>query len=147
MAERLAALVILVAGGVYIALALQYPRGVAARPGAGFFPLIVGVVICVAAGAFALETFRRLPARRTEGLLTREARQRVVVTSGVLAFFCLALPWIGYTAASFVFVAVMLRGLGAGWTVTLATAAISAGVSYYLFAVLLTVPLPGSIWF
>ena len=146
MAERLAALVVLVAGGVYIALALQYPRGVAARPGAGFFPLIIGVVICVAAGVFVLETFRRLPARRAEGTLTPEARQRVIATSGVLAFFCLALPWIGYTAAAFVFVGVMLRALGAGWTVTLATAAISAAASYYLFAVLLTVPLPGGIW-
>jgi hypothetical protein len=147
MAERLAALIVLVAGGVYIALALSYPRGVAARPGAGFFPLIIGVFICVAAGAFALETFRRRPARRAEGTLTAEARHRVLATSGVLAFFCLALPWIGYTAASFVFVAVMLRALGAGWTTALATAAISAGASYYLFAVLLTVPLPAGVWF
>ena len=145
MTERLAALVVLVAGGVYITLALQYPRGVAARPGAGFFPLVVGVLICLAAVGFVVETFRRVPPRGNE--LAPDARRRVLMTSGVLAFFCLALPWIGYTAATFLFVAVMLRALGASWTLTLATAVVSAAASYYLFAVLLTVPLPGGIWF
>ena len=145
MTERLAALVVLVAGGVYITLALQYPRGVAARPGAGFFPLVVGVLTCLAAVGFVVETFRRVPPRGNE--LAPYARRRVLMTSGVLAFFCLALPWIGYTAATFLFVAVMLRALGAGWTLTLATAVVSAAASYYLFAVLLTVPLPGGLLF
>ena len=146
MTERLAALVVLVAGGVYIALATQYPRGVAARPGAGFFPLIVGALLCFAAAAFAVETFRRVRIAGGEEALTRDARTRVLATSGVLMLFCLSLPWIGYAASTFLFVAIMLRALGGSWRLTIATAVVSAAASYYLFAVLLGVPLPGGIW-
>jgi hypothetical protein len=43
MIERLVALAVLAASGVYLANALPLPQGTAARPGPGFFPLAVGV--------------------------------------------------------------------------------------------------------
>ena len=140
MTDRLAALVFLVAGGGYLVLAMPYPRGVAAKPGAGFFPLMVGVFVCLVAVAFVIETFRRVPPRGED--LPYEARVRVASTAGALIAFCLLLPWAGYPAVTLLFAAAMLRALGASWTVALATAAVSAGASYYLFAKVLSVPLP-----
>lgn len=67
MTDRLAALAVLVAAGAYLAGALPLPRGVAARPGAGFFPLVVGVFFCLAAAGFVLETPVVALARRTFG--------------------------------------------------------------------------------
>jgi hypothetical protein len=58
----------------------------------------------------------------------------------------LALPWVGYPAAAFAFVAVVLRYLGARWPAALLTGALSAAGSYALFAVLLDVPLPRGPW-
>ena len=144
MAERLAALVVLLAGGAYIVLAQPYPRGVAAKPGPGFFPVIVGVILCVAGIGYVIETFRHRPASRAP--LEPAGRVRVLATSGVLVFFCLALPWAGYVACAFVFVAGMLRALGGSWRLTLVTAAVCAAASHYVFAQLLGVPLPTGAW-
>jgi hypothetical protein len=75
--------------------------------------------------------------------MTADARGRVAVTAAGLVGFCLFLPWLGYHVASFAFVALLLYRLGGGgWATAIAIAAASAGVSYYVFAVLLGVPLP-----
>jgi hypothetical protein len=65
---------------------------------------------------------------------------------GALAAFCLTLPWIGYPIAAFGFVSVVLWGLGGRWQAALLTGALGSAGSYYLFAVLLGVPLPRWPW-
>lgn len=147
MAERLAALVVLIAAGAYIVLALPYPRGVAAKPGAGFFPMIVGAVMLVAGIGFVYETLRHGGTRGGWRDVPFDGKVRVLATAGILAVFCLALPWVGYPAVAFAFVTVMLRALGGSWRLTLTTAAVSAAVSFYVFAKVLEVPLPKGAWF
>jgi putative tricarboxylic transport membrane protein len=145
MTDRLAALAVLVAAGAYLAAALPLPRGVAARPGAGFFPLVVGVLFCLVAAAFVIETFRRPSARAAT--VAANARIRAFSTAGALVGFVLLLPWLGYPAVTFLFVTAMLRALGGSWILALATASAAAAGSYYLFAVLLAVPLPKGVLF
>ena len=147
MTDRLAALVVLLAGGAYLVAALPLPRGMAARPGAGFFPIIVGVFFCLAAAGFVFETFRGVPLRTSAGRLGRDAHIRAAATAGALVAFVLLLPWLGYAAVTFVFVTAMLRALGGSWTLALATAVASATGSYYVFATLLSVPLPKGVLF
>jgi hypothetical protein len=146
MSERLAALVFLVASGLYLAGALTFPLGTAARPGAGFFPVAIGVFLCAVAAGFVLVAYRRAPLATRElagAPMTADGRGRVAVTAGSLLGFCFLLPWTGYAVAAFGFVALLLRRLGGGaWPGVLAIAALSAGVSYLVFAVLLGVPLP-----
>ena len=147
MLARAVPLVLLVAGGVYLVLALQLPFGAAARPGAGFYPVIVAVfAIVVALGATA-SAFRAAPGGEPDGVaLDTAARRRVVISVMALAAFCVALPWVGYPAAAFAFVAVVLRYLGGRWTTALLTAVLSSAGSYGLFAGLLDVPLPRGPW-
>jgi putative tricarboxylic transport membrane protein len=129
----------------YLALSLTYPFGSVARPGAGFFPVGVGVFLCLAATTVLLVGFRRAAAGA--GPLEPAARARVVVTAAALAGFCLLVPWLGYPLCALAFVAVLLRRLGgAAWRGALVTAVLSAAVSYYVFAVLLAVPLPPGVW-
>ncbi len=78
--------------------------------------------------------------------LDAPSRRRVVISVVALVAFCLALPWVGYPAAAFAFVTVVLRYLGARWTTALLTGALSSAGSYVLFAVLLDVPLPHGPW-
>ncbi len=59
--------------------------------------------------------------------------------------YCLLLPWTGYPLAAFLFTGLLLRALGAQWPAALAVALAGAAVSYYVFAVLLGVPLPPGI--
>ena len=145
MLARAVPLVLLVAAGVYLTLALRLPFGAAARPGAGFYPVFVAVFAIVVALAATASAFRG--AQRAEAVaLDAAARRRVVISVVALVAFCLALPWIGYPVAALAFVTVILRYLGGRWTTALLTGVLSSAGSYVLFAVLLDVPLPRGPW-
>jgi putative tricarboxylic transport membrane protein len=143
--ERLLALAVLAASGVYLATALTLARGTAARPGPGFFPLAVGVFGVAVALAWVATSLRRASAAARAGPAA-DGRARVAVTVGLLAAYCLLLPWTGYPLAAFLFAGFLLRGLGARWPAALAIGLAGAVASYYLFAVLLDVPLPRGIF-
>ncbi len=145
MLARAVPLVLLVAAGVYLTLALRLPFGAAARPGAGFYPVIVAVFAIVVALMATASAFRSATGAVAVELAAA-ARHRVVISVVALVAFCLALPWVGYPAAAFAFVTVVLRYLGSRWTTALLTGALSAAGSYVLFAVLLDVPLPRGLW-
>jgi len=144
---RAVPLVLLAAAGLYLTLALRLPFGVVARPGAGFYPVLVAVFALVVALAATVSAFRGAPGAEAEAVqLDAAARRRVVISVVALAAFCLGLPWVGYPAAAFAFVTVVLHYLGARWTTALLAGALSSAGSYVLFAVLLDVPLPAGPW-
>ena len=145
MRGRTVALGFVAASGGYLALALTYPFGSVGKPGAGFFPVAVGVFLCAAAATVLIAGFRRTAAGA--GALEPDARARVLTTAAALVGFCLLVPWLGYPLCALAFVALLLRRLGGGgWRAAAITAVLSAGVSYYLFGVLLAVPLPRGFW-
>lgn len=149
MAARLVPLVILVAFGFYLAQAMKLPLGTAAKPGAGFFPVAVAVFACVVALVAGARVFLSPRAVRPESpseTMDPVQRRRVAGAVGALVAFCLTLPWIGYPLAAFGFVSVVLWGLGGRWQVALLTGALSSAGSYYLFGILLDVPLPRWPW-
>ena len=145
MLARAVPLVLLVAAGVYLTLALRLPFGAAARPGAGFYPVIVAVFAIVVALAATASAYRGAPGAAAIEL-DGPSRRRVVISMVALVAFCLALPWVGYPAAAFAFVTVILRYLGGRWTTALLTGVLSSAGSYVLFAVFLDVPLPRWPW-
>jgi hypothetical protein len=142
---RAVPLILLVAAGVYLTLALRLPFGAAARPGAGFYPVIVAVFAIVVALAATASAFRGAPGAEAVEL-DAASRRRVVISVVALIAFCLVLPWVGYLAAAFAFVTVVLRYLGGRWTTALLTGALCSAGSYGLFAALLDVPLPRGAW-
>lgn len=145
MRPRGVALGFVAASAGYLALSFSYPFGSVAKPGAGFFPVAVGIFLCAAAATVLVVGFRRAAAGGAP--LEVEARARVLVTAAALAGFCVLLPWLGYPLCALAFVALLLRRLGAGgWRGAVVTAVLSAAVSYYIFAVLLAVPLPRGFW-
>ena len=143
MRERAWGLGFLVASGAYLAASLGFPLGDVVKPGPGFFPVVVGVFLCLAAAALMIGRRRGAPAGTGVASLSRDARARVSATILGLVAFCLLLPWVGYPACAFLFIALLLRRLGgAGWPGVVITAILGAVVSYYVFGVLLGVPFP-----
>jgi hypothetical protein len=146
MVERLLALLVVAASGGYLLSALGLPAGSTARPGPGFFPLAIGAFGALVALVWTATAFRRAPAaraaERASDRTPAEATGRVAATAAALIAFCLLLPWIGYPVAALLFVALVLRCLGAGWRMAVLTGVVSAVVSFYVFGVLLGVPLP-----
>jgi len=147
MIGRLLALAVLVASGVYLVNAWPLPAGTAARPGPGFYPMAVGVFGAAVALAWVVSAFRRAPAAVDGAAMDGPSRTRVSATTGLLLGFCLLLPWTGYPVAALLFTGLLLRGLGAGWTAALVIGLGSALASYYVFGMLLGVPLPRSVLF
>ena len=145
MIERLLAVALLAAGLVYLGTAWALPLGSAARPGAGFYPVAVGVFGASVILAW-LATALRTTATGHAVAIPADARRRVLITAGLLAGFCLALPWTGYLVAAFLFAGLLLRGLGSGWATALVIGAASALASNYGFGSLLGVPLPRGVF-
>lgn len=144
MIERIVALALLVTSATYLFYALRMPLGAAARPGPGFYPAAVGAFGCGVAIAFRRATVGGRALDTTETL--PDAQRRVWLAVATLAGFTLLMPWIGYPLAALLFVAALLRQLGAGWGPALLAAVLSAEGSYYLFAILLGVILPPGFW-
>lgn len=146
MTERLLALAVLLASGAYLVSALPLPMGTEARPGPGFFPVVVGTFACGAALAFVVLAFRGGGAARPVEAGAPGGAGRVLATSAALVGFGLVLPWAGYPVMAAVFVTTVLRRLGAGWAGAVTTGIAAAAGSHYLFAHLLGVPLPRGVW-
>ncbi len=151
MLERALPLAVLVVAGAYLAQALKLPLGTAARPGAGFYPAAVAIFACIVGlaamvRAFATPRAARLVVEEDTAADAPARRRRVLATVLVLIASCLVLPWVGYPVMAFAFVTLVLRGLGSRWPAAAVTGALSAAVSFYLFAVLLDVPLPRGLW-
>jgi putative tricarboxylic transport membrane protein len=148
MPERLVALALLVASGGYLFLSLPLPRGTAARPGPGFFPFAIGTFLCVVSVSYLVASFRGATGVATAAApIAPEARRRVLAAAATLVAACVLMPLAGYPIVAFLFVAVLLRALGGRqWVLIGLTALVSAAASYYLFAVLLGVPLPRGPW-
>jgi putative tricarboxylic transport membrane protein len=142
MIERAVALAVLGACGVYLVNGWTLPLGTIARPGPGFYPLAVGVFGAAVSIAWAVTTFRRALTVAGGGMPVVQDRWRVGVTASLLVAFCWLLPSVGYPLAAFFFSGLLLLGLGARWKAALAIALACAVLSYYLFGVLLGVPLP-----
>jgi putative tricarboxylic transport membrane protein len=139
-----APLVFLGLSGLYLATSMTFPVGSAARPGAGFFPAAVGLYLCVLGLAAVIAAWSRGAAASIPAApVPADARARVATLMAALVGFCLTLGWIGYPAAAFLFVAVVLRRVGrASWRGALVIGLAAAAASYYLFGILLGVPLP-----
>jgi putative tricarboxylic transport membrane protein len=148
-AERLVALVVLAGGGLYLSQALRLPMGTSARPGAAFFPVSIAIFACLVGVVALVRSFVGEPRVRAVAdavVWSPDRRNRVLATVIVLVAFCLLLPWVGYPVMAFVFVAVLLRKLGSGWPGAVLTGVLTAVLSFYVFAVLLDVPLPRGPW-
>ena len=130
--------------GVWICIeALQVPFGSLRMPGAGFFPLVLGVTLsALALILFALGwTSREVDSGRM-WLDTPD----VLYVTGILVLAAWLFERVGFLIAMGVFLAVSIKVLGRGrWLTALATAVIGSVTSYWVFVRLLQISLPGGI--
>lgn len=142
---RAVALAFLAGSALYLVQATRLPLGSVEQPGAGLFPLLVGAFLLAASAAHLLQDLRRDP--RTPLLPPAETGRRVMGVVAALGAFCLLLPWLGYGVTALGLLLAILRLFGlARWGMTAAAALVATVASYYLFAVVLGVPLPAGVW-
>jgi hypothetical protein len=130
-AACLAGLVLVTAGG--------YGVGSFVSPGAGFWPFYIALAMLgLAAGLIA----RPAPdGSAPDQPASRWGRFQIALAS--LAFYVLALEWLGYLLTTAVLLFVQLRWVeDRSWRGSLLTAIVAAVVSLIVFRTLLKTPLP-----
>ena len=130
--------------GVWICLeALQVPVGSLRMPGAGFFPLVLGVTL----GALAIILFGTEWGSREAGS-TRiwPDRAEVFYVMGTLVVAVWLFDRAGFLLTMGSFLAVSIKVLARGrWLTALVTAVIGSVTSYWVFVRLLQISLPSGV--
>lgn len=152
VALGLSTLLLLVAV-VYVLAALNLNRGTLERPGVGFFPTIVAVVLLVAAAADLVASLRHKADRPdttaeveadSNGGGFGEAAWRVPALLGLLVAYVVGIGLIGHLLTAAIVCTVVVRILGgtAWWKAVIAGFAVS-WASVLVFDSLLGMRLPG----
>jgi len=139
-----AAIALFAFGAITAALSLQYPLGSVRMPGAGFFPLVLGLMLMgLAAGHGARLYLERKPAAAPAAQAGDGATRRVVLFMGAVALATALLQTLGYAAVSFLMMLALLQVLGLrDWRTSGLIALGSAAASYVVFVHWLKIPLP-----
>jgi hypothetical protein len=135
----------LLMGAGYLIESLRLPMGTSGRPGSGFYPFLVGIALVGLSLALSVQslTQKELPGEKAEAFPKGQDLGRVVAVSSSLIFFAVFFKPLGYGICSVALMMAVLRLLGLrSWAKTAMISILTMGISYYLFASILGVPLP-----
>ena len=111
-------------------------------PGAGFWPLVIVVVMAGLGLSLILHPSQAVPSAATQD----PRWGRLWIALGTMAFYVVALNPLGFPLATSVLLYVQLRWVeGRPWRLSAWTAVLTALVAFVLFRVLLKVPLPAGV--
>ena len=132
----------LVVGIVFAVGATNYSMGSSARPGAGYFPLILSVIMAIL-GAVVL--FKALTIETEGGDPVGDIAWRpLIVIVASIAAFGVTLPWLGMLAAvPVLIVMVSLAGDEFGWKGVIVNSLVLTAFAWFVFVwgLKLTIPL------
>jgi putative tricarboxylic transport membrane protein len=132
---------------IYIATSFDYPKGTAAQPGPGFYPLLVGIMWLLSSVAVGLEARAKNKVDKVE-LPQGAGFWRLTTIIGALLFYIILLDVLGHVIVGAVLILLVLQAMGGlRWPLRIALAVLLTIGSYYLFDVLFDVPLPRGIFF
>ncbi len=141
--RRAGSLVFLIAGFYGFILTLQLPMGKWNEPGAGAFPLIVSILLCI----FGIGMFiagKGKVALDWKGLVKEQWTPfQIIVLTGA---FILSMEWLGYLLASCLYIFTLLFWVSRYriWIAIGLAACIGTG-SWFMFGKVFETPLPGGI--
>ena len=132
----------LVVGVVFAVGATNYSMGSSARPGAGYFPLILSVIMAIL-GAVVL--FKALTIETEGGDPVGDIAWRpLIVIVASIAAFGVTLPWLGMLAAVPVLIVMAsLAGDEFGWKGVIVNSLVLTAFAWFVFVwgLKLTIPL------
>lgn len=130
----------------YLALALRLPFGQLDRPGAGVFPVFVGIVMIVASLATVWEGWRMGEAANISSPVGAD-RKRLLLLIALLFGYFVALPWLGQIVTGAIFSIALMRMLSElSWVRIVVYAVVLSVAIDLVFARLLAVPLPHGVF-
>lgn len=141
--KRAGSLIFLAAGMYGLILSLQVPMGKWNEPGAGVFPLIISILLCMS-GAFLFVTGKGRVEIDWPAIIKQQWTPFRIVA--LTAGFILALNPLGYLVTSSLYIFLLLFWISRYRLWFSMGLAVIIGIgSWYIFAKLLAVPLPQGI--
>ncbi|HYL81832.1 MAG TPA: tripartite tricarboxylate transporter TctB family protein, partial [Candidatus Acidoferrum sp.] len=136
---------LLLLGGITALASLQLPLGTLHRPGSGFFPLILGLILMALAFCHLWQSRRAAPAPATP--VASQGRRgsvwRVLLFLGAIALAMALLDTLGFPVVAFLLMVALLEILGIRRRRDSVVIALCTAVAaYVLFVQWLQIPLP-----
>ncbi|MDB5840011.1 MAG: hypothetical protein JWQ23_1963 [Herminiimonas sp.] len=126
----------------YLGMSFQLPFGKVDQPGAGLFPVVVGVMLLLASLATVWEGWKMDSAALVEVPVGTD-RKRLLSLIALLFGYFLLMPWLGHFITSVLFCALLIRVLSdLSWPRSLVYGVIMSILVYAIFVYLLKVPMP-----
>jgi hypothetical protein len=143
--DRAAAAVLLVFGLIALEEARKLRFGSIARPGPGFFPVILAAAFALVCLALLVHAIRSRDGDGAAG--PRLAWPKIVAALAALLVYALGLERLGFVVATFALLLFFFKVLERQrWGSALAGSLVTALLTYLVFKVWLTVQLPAGPW-
>lgn len=143
----LADVLFLFLGSAQAWLSLRLPNGLglsAAEPGPGLFPMLVGVLMCIAA---SLHLMQNLRAKFEEGQISEGSNLAIGLLILAIAGYILLLPRAGFAVSACILLLCTLTIYGMpNFLNRLGTALLGTAMAYLLFTKVLGVNMPAAAW-
>ena len=117
-------------------------------PGPGFLPVVTGLILIVLSLILLISRFLRQRDEASSAekrMPSGEALKRILKALGALCLYTLILERLGFAMTTFLFMVVLLRLEPRRWTFIIPAALGATAFFFFLFKVLLRVPLPPGI--
>ena len=143
--DRAAAAVLLVFGLIALEEARKLRLGSIARPGPGFFPVVLAAAFSLVCLILLVTAWRARDPHAAAG--PPLSSRKIVATIAALFVYAFALERLGFVITTFVLLLFFFKALERQrWTTALAGSLATAFVTYLVFKVWLQVQLPAGPW-
>ncbi len=144
--EMIVGVVIFLFGAATVLLSLRMPLGTFRMAGTGMFPLLLGILLMILSGTFALKVFfqgREEHVTKEASIESSESPMQLILFLGAMVLATLFFNRLGYPLTSFLLVLGLLRILGIKrWGLNILISVVTAVGSYFLFVQWLDIPMP-----
>lgn len=124
----------------------KLPFGSFRVPQTAFFPTILSLLLLIFSLILLVQALRAKETLRGPEPIATDGWVRIGATLATMLAFALVLETLGFLLSTFVLMVLLLRAIEAQpWRVVVGVALSTALISYFLFARLLGIPLPGGI--
>ena len=145
--ELITSLVLMALGATAILEAVQPPFGTLRAPQSGFWPLILGILLLFFSLIHFGKAIKKIGEKENSFWSRSGAWKRIGLVAGSLIVFALVFEPLGYLLAVFLLMSFLLRIIKpVKWWLVVVVGLLSSVLSYLIFGVLLSTPLPSGIF-
>lgn len=144
--DRISGIILFLFGLVILLKSLSYPLGSIHTPGAGVFPVLASIPLMAIAVGLVINSYLKREekcALKVPFFPSKETPRRILYGIISLVAFRYLLSVIGFAPSTFLLIFFMGRFLAHyNWKVNIFFSLLTALVSYYLFQIWLSIPMP-----